>query len=123
VGSPLHCGGYLTFWKNNQEAVQKQAILLGKKHPKLVKDYEKLWNNPGNSFCNSKPWLEKQLASDCKIDLEEFQYSDAYDETELAKLILESEFRLCICHKAREKLIKLCINICGLNPGLFADFE
>lgn len=123
AGSPLHCGGYFTFWKENRNIVQKQARLLGEKYPDLVKDYAKVWNNPQDSFFNSKQWLEQRLASDCKIDLEEFQCSGAYNEAELRRLVLESEFRLCVCQKARARLIELCTKVCGLHRGLFTDFE
>lgn len=123
TASPLHLGGYVAFWNDNQEVIQKQTKSLGMKYPALVTEYKKLWKNPCKYFYDSVQWLEEHLEADCKIALEEFRYSDEYNESELSRLILESEFRLCICSQARSRLIKMCESTCNLKPVLFAEFE
>lgn len=81
-----------------------------------------MWGNPRDNFYDGPHWIEQQLEVNCKIDLGEFRGSDKYDESELKRLILETEFRLCVCNKARSKLIKLCVSAYNLDKGLFADF-
>ncbi len=122
AGSRLHLGGYCDFFNRNQDLIKKQTKLMEKVHPKLVKEYRKLWSNPRNNFVNGIQWLEDQLEDQDLIDLREFRMETEYDPAELKRLILETELRLCVCYEARKALIHLCEDTYNLDPRLFKEF-
>jgi len=128
----LHLGGYPEFWTANQEKIEADAKRLSNVRPKRVKEPKnRLKGGPKEYYfghnderkVDCKTWLDELLQSKVKIDLEQFQDAAAYDPSELQRLILETELRICVTEDSRSKLQKRCERAYGLNAGLFQTMQ
>lgn len=118
--SKLHLGGFLQFWKDNREEIYEQAVLLEKEHPQLIKEYFAFWKSTDteNYFFEGTAWLNKLLERS-EVDFCNFREIPDCDLQELQRLILETEFRICISKKSRKKFAKYLQQTYEFSPGLF----
>ena len=118
--SKLHLGAFLRFWKENHPEICKQAFDFEQQHPRPIKEYFKLWKGKKaeSYFFEGTPWLNNLLEKP-GISLQNFQVPPDVDLQELKRLILETEFRICISRRAQEKLARLLCAVYELDFGLF----